>query len=348
MRFLGQPLRSLNLEITNRCVLACPECARTGNPWVEDDLTDLPVDLVERIFPLAERERFAGLRVNLCGAHGDCIYHPRFHAVLAHLKAVGLRVCVETNGSHRKARWWERTCALLGAEDSIVFSVDGLADSNHRYRVNARWSDIEAAMRTCAPRVAVHWKFIVFRHNEHQLEAARALAAEIGVRSLGFKKSARFRRDDPLAPRDVRFIGEVTRNRRTMAEVLAAADRAERLDREVAIRAKCRAGKDLAITARGYLFPCTSCESADPDTWFARHREEFDLRRRSIAAILASPRWRELERLWERASSAPASCLHYCGVHRDHEAAYARSSRPDRPHKPEDLVTVEPGGAESL
>ena len=45
MRFFGVPVHSFNIELTNRCTLACPECARTGNPWVRANLTDLPVEL---------------------------------------------------------------------------------------------------------------------------------------------------------------------------------------------------------------------------------------------------------------------------------------------------------------
>lgn len=341
MRLFGAEIRSFNLEITNRCTLACPECPRTGNPWVTEHLTDLPLELIERVFPVAQRERFRGLRVNLCGAHGDCIYHRDFHAVVAHLKAAGLGLTVETNGSHRKPGWWARTCELLGEDDVITFSVDGLEDTNHIYRVNARWRDIEQAMRYCAPRVAVVWKYIVFAHNEHQVEAATALAHEIGVRDVIFKKSGRFSEGDPLAPGEA-YIGVVSRNRRRIRALLDAGVHGEDFDREVRILPKCTHGKDVAITARGFLYPCTSCETAEESEWFQRNREHFDLRRHGVEEILASAKWGELERSWRRASQAPAACLYYCGVHRDFDESYRGDARSDRPHKPEDAVHVTP------
>jgi MoaA/NifB/PqqE/SkfB family radical SAM enzyme len=341
MHFFGIPVRSFNLEITNRCVLACPECARTGNPWVKENLGDLPVSLLERIFPISRRERFQGLGINLCGAYGDCIYHRQFHDVIRHLKAAGLNLMVETNGSHRKREWWETTCGLLDENDVITFSVDGLEDTNHIYRINARWNDIQEAMRTCAERVTVSWKFIVFRHNEHQIEAARNLAREIGVRDITFKKSARFRQRDPLAPENGDYIGVVTRNRRQIQRLKDQGVTGDKFDRQVSIRRKCLSGKDLAITALGYLYPCTSCETSDRGSWFYRNRAHFDLRRHTIGEILSAPKWRELEVLWARASTAPASCLAYCGVHRDHDAAYDREARPDCPDKPRDAVRVE-------
>ncbi len=340
MKFFGVPVKSFNLEITNRCTLACPECFRTNNPWIKQNLTDLPLSVLENVFPLADRDQFKGLRINLCGAYGDCIYHREFHNVIRYLKTAGLTLCVETNGSHRKPGWWEKTCEILDQNDVINFSVDGLEDTNHIYRINARWQDIITAMKLCASKVPVTWKFILFSHNEHQVEEAKALAKEIGVRDLTFKKSGRFRQEDPLAPRNDDYIGVVTRNRRIIQGLIDSNISTNDFDRQVSIKQKCLFGKDLAITAFGHLYPCTSCESSDTTSWFYKNREHFDLRTHSIREIFASPKWRELERLWARASTAPKSCLYYCGVHHDFNGQYADESRSDRPNKPEDAVTL--------
>lgn len=341
LEFFGAPVRSFNMEITNRCTLSCSECARTDNPWVLNNLTQLPVELLQRLFPVSERQQLSGVKINLCGTYGDCIYHTRFHDVIAHLKAAGLSVMIETNGSHRPMAWWEKTCALLDDRDAITFSVDGLEDTNHLYRVNSRWSDIIAAMEYCAPRVFVSWKFIIFRHNEHQLEQARTLAARLGVRDITFKKSARFRDgEDPLKPENTEYIGVVNRNRRVIRQVRAANLAASELDAQVRVRPNCFSGKGLAITARGYLYPCTNCESSDTGTWFYRNREHFNLRKRSIREVLASPQWQELQRMWQRPSTSPGICVHTCGVHRDFDRPYTRVARQDRPNKPDDVIRV--------
>lgn len=340
-QFLGVPVRSFNVEITNRCTLSCPECSRTGNPWVRENLTQLPLDLLQRLFPLSQRGALAGLKINLCGTYGDCIYHTRFHQVIAHFKAAGLSVMIETNGSHRSRDWWKKTCALLDHNDSITFSVDGLQDTNHIYRINSRWEDIIRAMEYCAPRVFVSWKFIVFRHNEHQIEQARELAEKLGVRDITFKKSARFRDgDDPLKPKNSAYIGVVNRNRRMIREVRSAGLPPAELDRRVAIRQNCFSGKGLAITALGYLYPCTNCESADTATWFYRNREHFNLRKYSIQEVLTSSKWMELQKLWHKASTAPGICTHTCGVHRDFQRSYSKAARCDRPNKPDDVIRI--------
>jgi MoaA/NifB/PqqE/SkfB family radical SAM enzyme len=339
--FLGVPVRSFNVEITNRCTLGCPECKRTNNPWVRDNLTQLPLDLLERIFPVSEKALHGGLMLNLCGTYGDCIYHSRFHDVIAHFKSAGLSVMIETNGSHRSLAWWEKTCTLLDESDGITFSVDGLEDTNHIYRINSRWSDIEAAMAYCAPRVYVSWKFIVFSHNEHQIDAAKALAKRLGVRDLTLKKSARFREhEDSLAPQRGEYIGLVNLNRRAVRRTRSSGLSADELDRQLSIRPNCRSGKGLAITALGYLYPCTNCESSQTDTWFHRNRDHFDLRKRSIEEILDSEKWRELEVLWQRPSTAPGTCAHTCGVHERFRDQYDLAARRDRPNKPDDVVRI--------
>jgi MoaA/NifB/PqqE/SkfB family radical SAM enzyme len=341
MEFLGSTVASINLEITNRCAIACPECARTNNPWLRQNLAELPLDLLQRIFPLSAAASHRGIKINLCGNFGDCIYHSRFHDVVAHLKAAGFLLNVETNGSHRPKAWWERTGEILSDEDIVTFSVDGLEDTNHIYRVNSRWPDVLAAMRSCAARRTVVWKFIVFEHNEHQLEEAHRLARELGVRHLMFKKSGRFREGDPLAPRDAEFLGTVSRNRQQVRRLLQEGVPTERRDREVQILPRCVHGKNSAITARGYFFPCTSCESGEADSWFSIHEGEFDLRSASLDEILASPRWSELRVSWARASTAPTVCLRTCGVHVDFVERYAAESRENRPNMPEDVVSYD-------
>ncbi len=341
MKFFGRRVRSFNMEITNKCALACPECERTGNAWVKKNLTELPVDLVQKLFPVSERERLAGIKINLCGTFGDCIYHTRFHDIIRHLKEVGFALNVETNGSFRPPEWWEKTCDLLREEDEITFSVDGLKDTNHIYRINSRWEDIYAAMKVCAPRVRVLWKFIVFLHNEHQLEEAKRLAKELGVREILFKKSARFRAVDPLAPQTDNFIGTVARNRQKIRALVEQGASLEELDRKVSIRPKCVFGRSLAISATGRFFPCTSCEGSEADSWFHQNQERFSFKDWPLEEILNGPQWSDLQKLWEQASQAPKVCFRTCGVHRDFEQAYAAESRSTRPNKPEDEVSFE-------
>ncbi len=343
MDFLGRiRIKSFNIEPTNRCILACSECARTNNAFIKKNPVDISLAAIQNAFPLAHRAELAGLKVNLCGAVGDAIYHKNLHPVLEHLKAAGITVELETNGSYRSKEWWERTVSILSADDTVTFSVDGLRDTNHIYRKNSKWDDIEWAMRFCATRVRVHWKFIVFKHNEHQIEDIKAFAAEIGVHSVTFKKSSRFREQDELAPLAERYIGVATRNRRAIHTTLHGAP-GERdnalIDSRVIIKPKCFSGKNIAITATGYIFPCTSCEIHSHGNWFGDNKEAFNLNRLTIFEIINSPKWQELEGLWTSYSRAPEACRSYCAAHVDFIDEIDRNARPDRENRPEDSET---------
>ena len=187
------------------------------------------------------------------------------------------------------------------------------------------------------------WKFIVFRHNEHQLDEARELAEEIGVRRLTFKKSGRFGQDDPMTPLNGEYVGVVTHNRREIEKLMRRGVDAEEFDRQVEIAPKCRFGKDLSVTAHGYFYPCSTAEPAGPSGWFYENLEHFDLRRHSVEDIFASSKWRELEAMWERASTAPLACREYCGVHKDYLKQYRETSRRPGPHTPGSVPVAEVG-----
>ena len=50
LNFLGRPISSFNLEITNRCMLQCSACARTNNQEILKDLKDLPTEILDNLF----------------------------------------------------------------------------------------------------------------------------------------------------------------------------------------------------------------------------------------------------------------------------------------------------------
>jgi MoaA/NifB/PqqE/SkfB family radical SAM enzyme len=217
---LGAEIGDLHIELTSRCTLACPRCQRTADPE-QLQVGDLPLPILKKTLT---RANFPALRyINFCGNYGDPIYHRQFHKVIAHVRREGFKIRIETNGSYRPAAWWARTATILSRGDQVQFSIDGLEDTNHLYRVNARWQDISAAIEELRGRVYLVWKFIVFRHNQHQIESARARAQTLGFDELRLIRSSRFDgrwRDasgiDPLKP-DPQWVG----GRKAISEQIA-------------------------------------------------------------------------------------------------------------------------------
>lgn len=173
-------LPDLHLELTSKCRLACPACARTVEAGQYQE-TELSLSAIDRL--VKARQRFK--MINLSGAHGDPIYHSRFHEVIEKLLRLEGEpfVGIETNGSYRDQDWWAMTGALLRSKDQVVFGIDGLQDTIGLYRRNADWSSIILGIETLKKKSScvVHWRWILFRHNQHQIEEAARLARSLGV-----------------------------------------------------------------------------------------------------------------------------------------------------------------------
>jgi hypothetical protein len=50
---------------------------------------------------------------------------------------------MNTNGGLRTKFWWQELANIMKGElDYAVFSIDGLADTNHIYRVDVNWDNV--------------------------------------------------------------------------------------------------------------------------------------------------------------------------------------------------------------
>lgn len=179
-------VRELQLEITTICNAACPCCPRTGLKELprqsltpEDIRTVLPI-------PVASQLR----RVILCGTYGDPLASPWIAEVLEYLSSCHIpRVTAFTNGSLKSPTFF-RQIAKLGID--VVFSIDGLENTNSIYRRNTQWHIImENAESFITAGGKASWHFLVFRHNEHQIEQAKGLAEKMGFENFQIKLTDR-------------------------------------------------------------------------------------------------------------------------------------------------------------
>lgn len=194
--------KTVHLEITSRCRIACLKCSRT---WHQHNKTpffsiaDIDINIIKKYAALDY------VRYDLCGNWGDPIYHPKFLTIVKILKEAGKKIYLFTNGSGKKDSWWHILFSLLDNNDVIFFAVDGLEDTSGIYRVNFTEKDFWQVMNLL--KIANHqynlnaiWTFIPFRHNEHQVEEAKKRALDMDV-MLCIRKSSRWTNEnDPLMP----------------------------------------------------------------------------------------------------------------------------------------------------
>ena len=181
----------LYVEPTSYCSLKCPKCARTTNPDRFKPTHLSPQTL--QIF--LQSQVWSQLKVIEYGGNlGDPIMHNDFGGLIRAVREVRPKAShlIHTSGANRNLDWWEKLIQDMTLNDSVTFSVDGLKDTNHIYRINADWQTIEDAMKFCVGKVHTHWKMIVFKHNEHQINEVVKRAKDIGVSWFLLTKSSRY------------------------------------------------------------------------------------------------------------------------------------------------------------
>lgn len=108
-------------------------------------------------------------------------------------------VLISTNGSAQTTKWWESLAAALPEKHTVIFALDGLADTHSLYRVGTNYGTIiKNAKAFIAAGGIAEWMFIRFKHNEHQVSEARAIAKDLGFKTFNTKDSKRFGKKFPV------------------------------------------------------------------------------------------------------------------------------------------------------
>jgi MoaA/NifB/PqqE/SkfB family radical SAM enzyme len=190
-------IRIVHLELTHRCNAACPMCARNIHggalnpdmPLSELTLADIKTILLPDFIARLKR-------IYACGNYGDPIVARECIEVFSYLREHGpeLNLCLHTNGSARRPEWWRQLADIMRQGPHYLrFGIDGLEDTNHLYRRGTDWKTV---MRSAAAFIEAgghaEWDFLVFRHNEHQVEEARQLAQDMGFKEFFVRKTGRF------------------------------------------------------------------------------------------------------------------------------------------------------------
>ncbi len=191
----------IHWEITDLCNCKCPMCPRTDiydhcKPVKEIQNSQFSLDDVKTLFSDSFLRKIK--RIDFCGNFGDPCLAQDFYEICEFLvKEYGITIMASTNGSMRSPSWWKKLGELLATTNSwFEFHIDGLEDTNHLYRIGANWQKLMANTRAfIASGTRADWNFIVFKHNEHQLDQAQELALSMGFKHFVPTDSGRFPKD---------------------------------------------------------------------------------------------------------------------------------------------------------
>ncbi len=187
-------IRKLMLDHTSRCNLMCPQCGRVSkdqklNPKMP--ITDLTLNDYKILLEPFKNNQLE--TIIHCGNFGDVIASPTFDKTLLYSLDYTDKIRIETNGSARKPTWWNELAQKGKDKLHVVFSIDGLKDTNHLYRIGSNFDKIIAnATAYINAGGKAEWQFIEFEHNYHQIEEAEKLAKDLGFKNFTVKYTARF------------------------------------------------------------------------------------------------------------------------------------------------------------
>jgi MoaA/NifB/PqqE/SkfB family radical SAM enzyme len=187
-------IQVVHLEPTDVCQAACPQCARETDPLfdrrqqhhltIEDICRVLPMDIIQCLH-----------KVLMCGVYGDPAAARHSFEIYQWLRQQNPNIVLgmNTNGALRSSQWWERLAKLFNQpQDYVVFSIDGLEDTNHLYRRGVEWNKLIANARSFIEAGgSAHWDMLIFDHNQHQVDLCEQLAKTMGFKWFRTKISKR-------------------------------------------------------------------------------------------------------------------------------------------------------------
>lgn len=276
--------------ITNQCNAGCPGCARTqmlawypyGNAN-QLQLTSIDPALFKTIAQ-GLGSHAGNITASFCGVTGDAVSHPNVEQIID----IGLqyykKVFIETNGGARTPEFYRR----LAKKNNLTlrFSIDGLADTNVLYRIN---TDFDRIMSNAQAFIdaggKAEWKYIIFDHNQHQVEQARDLAKKMGFAKFHTTISNRFfKTDNQYHVEPKSYSAKINKVEETVKQsgftmrpakntdherLVQQAKTWHTLDQDQSVSITCRTEQEgyLYVDQWGKLWPCCFWATQDEGGW---------------------------------------------------------------------------------
>ncbi len=183
IKVLGFPI-SLTFEATNVCNLNCPYCF-TGDGEVGRKRTMMPMDMYQR---LIDELGDHALLIDFYN-WGEPLLNKNIYEMIRLASDKGLSTIISSNfsvpfDSERAEKLVASGLAAIGA------GIDGARQQSlEQYRVGANFDLVmenirllvEAKRKLKSTTPDICWSFHVFEHNQHEVDEARAAAAELGI-----------------------------------------------------------------------------------------------------------------------------------------------------------------------
>ena len=296
----------LDIELTSFCNIECKGCFRVISKHADKILNKEYID-IDTIRERFQKSMFPSIKIiNFCGSVDEPTSHPQFFDIIKHFADWGAHINIATNGSLRTTKWWTELASILPSSHAVTWGIDGSDELSEVYRQGSNFTKVEQNYRAFnAAGGRSNWQFIVFEHNEHQLEEAKQKASDEGFKN--FKTIISHRKD-------------------TKGDVKAA--KTEKIDNAPEIPyVSCKYGnqKRIFINHMGNVIPCCHLNSKmmeysvsenikdDFETLLVDndYKNTINLNRVSIEEAIHSDVWNGIIDSWDSDNPLPR-CMQVC------------------------------------
>lgn len=203
MSISGINFTSINLDISNKCALACPKCDREIMKEALSPVSELSLENFEKIakfFP----------NIDLCGQVSDPLYHSDLPGIIDICIKYGTNLSIHTGGHGRTDEWWENVFkkSLELRKCHWIFALDGLPENAHLHKINQNGVKVFERMKMGSSIIGktkthrVLWRYIIFKFNENNIEEAQDLSEKYNFEFQLIKSNKWDDINDPLLPTD--------------------------------------------------------------------------------------------------------------------------------------------------
>lgn len=321
-------IKQLHIELTDKCNAACPMCIRT-NPFTgkaQDWLLKKELYL-EDFKDIVRPDDVKNLqKINFCGNYGEPLAARDLIPILRYIYEHNpkIRIEVASNASTRSDDWWwELLEVTYKKKFKIIFGIDGInQEQNEMYRRNTNFEKIMNNAQLFIDNGGhAEWQYLVFKHNEKDIETAKQMADDYGFKNFYVVATERFWNGDHS---DYVYKGETYRLERSSSR---PNHKTWTGDKEI----KCFAmmSQEAYIDCLGFVTPCCylgvylyASQAGQPATLHNQQElmemfGDMDLERlqgrgKGLAKVIKDPFFFDL--LLMHRAKKPERCYSVCGV----------------------------------
>jgi MoaA/NifB/PqqE/SkfB family radical SAM enzyme len=261
--FKFDELKQIHLEITNNCQAACPMCSRNYHGGLTNPLIKIQEWSYEDFVKIINYEVLNQVdSIYFCGNFGDPLLNDNLIDMCDYVSSnSSVSIRIHTNGSLRNVSWWKKLAESLPEDHLVIFGIDGLEDTHFRYRIGTSYNKIiENASAFISAGGKAEWAFIVFQHNQHQVEQARSEALKLGFKRFTVKHSSRFLGENvfPVYDKQGTIVDELKPSTETVIKFIDKTSLAnyQKIVDETEIDCQAIKSKEVYIDAYKNLMPC--------------------------------------------------------------------------------------------